>query len=78
MNLVFLSIALLIVVALTGGFDGVEVPEGGALVLDPQGPTLEEPLSYDPLGDLLGEESGASIHAWCAPWKRRLRTSASR
>ena len=62
MNLVFLSIALLIVVALTGGFDGVEVPEGGALVLDPQGPTLEEPLSYDPLGDLLGEESGASIH----------------
>ena len=63
MNLLFLSIALLVAIALAGGFEKVAVPEGRALVLNPQGPTLEEPLAYDPLGDLLGEESGASIHS---------------
>lgn len=61
MNFLFVLIVLLIVVALAGGFDEVEVPDGGALVLDPQGAILEEPLAYDLLSGLLDEPSGASI-----------------
>ena len=61
MNFLFVLIALLIIVALAGGFDDVEVPDGGALVLDPQGAILEEPLAYDLLSGLLEEPSGASI-----------------
>ena len=61
MNFLFVLIALLIIVALAGGFDDVEVPDGGALVLDPQGAILEEPLAYDLLRGLLEEPSGASI-----------------
>ena len=61
MNFLFVLIALLIIVALAGGFDEVEVPDGGALVLDPQGAILEEPLAYDLLSGLLEEPSGASI-----------------
>ena len=64
MNTLFIVLLLVVLIAVLDAFDTPGVPEGSALVLDPQGVVVEETVPRDPFRDLWtsGGESETDIH----------------
>ena len=64
MNTVFILLLLFVLFALLDAFDTPGVPEGSALVLNPEGVVVEEPRVPDPFGELWmsGTIPEADIH----------------
>ena len=61
MNTLFIVLLLVVVIAIMDAFDTPGVPDGGALVLDPQGVLVEQSVPRDPFRDLF--ESGGEAEA---------------
>ncbi len=65
MNTIFLIVMVVVVVLIIGSFGGTQVPENGALVLNPRGTMVEQRTVSDPFDDLWSVGQGlaeANIH----------------
>ena len=62
-NLLVGLLLLALVAALVGGGRGIEVPDGGALVVAPQGAIVEQTSPLDPLSALLAGDTGGQVAA---------------
>ena len=65
MNTIFLIVMVVVVVLVIGSFGGTQVPENGALVLNPRGTMVEQRTVGDPFDDLWSVGQGlaeANIH----------------
>jgi protease-4 len=65
MNTIFLIVMVVVVVLIIGSFGGTQVPENGALVLNPRGTMVEQRTVGDPFDDLWSVGQGlaeANIH----------------
>ncbi len=62
-NLLVGLLLLALVAVVVGGGQGVDVPDGGALVVAPQGAIVEQTSPMGPLPALLGANTGAQVAA---------------